>query len=64
MMIEFPEPGCTTGGCRCFPLRSVVDKGIFIEERSVVIGERQIEFTLYNNLAFDNIYYTRRGVDE
>ena len=24
MMIELPEPGCTTGGCRCFPLGTVV----------------------------------------
>ena len=26
MTIEFPELGCTTGGCRCFPLGSVVDE--------------------------------------
>ena len=25
IMIELPEPGCTTGGCRCFPLGTVVD---------------------------------------
>ena len=26
MTIEFPELGCTTGGCRCFLLGSVVDE--------------------------------------
>jgi len=29
MTIEFPELGCTTGGCRCFPLGSVVDEPVW-----------------------------------
>ena len=28
MTIELPEPGCTTGGCRCFPLGSLVDEAM------------------------------------
>lgn len=33
MIIELPEPGCTTGGCRCFPLGSVVDKAMSSQVR-------------------------------
>jgi hypothetical protein len=42
MMIELPEPGCTTGGCRCFPLGSVVDD----EAMSGLVEGRSVRRTL------------------
>ncbi len=39
-MIELLEPGRTTGGCRCFPLGSVVDRAMAGQVKSKCIHQQ------------------------
>jgi hypothetical protein len=54
MMIELPELGCTTGGCRCLPLGSVV---VVDEAMSGLLIRSHL---VRNNVTFQLVHYCIR----